>query len=73
MRQLKRMESASKSPIFSHFSETLTGVTTIRAYNAQNRFIKIMQNLVDQNLQYYFPNNISNRWLALRLELVMKK
>lgn len=73
MRQLKRMESASKSPIFSHFSETLTGVTTIRAYNAQNRFIKIMQNHVDENLLYYFPNNISNRWLALRLELVIKK
>lgn len=70
MRQLKRMESASKSPIFSHFSETLTGVSTIRAYNAQNRFIKKMENNVDENLLYYFPNNISNRWLALRLELV---
>ncbi|RNA36438.1 multidrug resistance-associated 1 [Brachionus plicatilis] len=70
MRQLKRMESASKSPIFSHFSETLTGVTTIRAYNSQNRFIKIMQNHVDENLLFFFPNNISNRWLALRLELI---
>nr|UOU03336.1 ATP-binding cassette subfamily C1-5 [Brachionus rubens] len=70
MRQLKRMESASKSPIFSHFSETLTGVTTIRAYNAQNRFIKMMESHVDENLLYVFPNNISNRWLALRLELI---
>lgn len=70
MRQLKRMDSASKSPIFSHFGETVTGVSTIRAYNEQNRFIRIMERQVDENLLFYFPNNISNRWLALRLELV---
>ena len=70
MRQLKRMESASKSPIFSHFSETLTGVSTIRAYGMQHNFIRKMENFVDENLLYYFPNNISNRWLALRLEFV---
>lgn len=70
MRQLKRLESASKSPIFSHFSETLTGVSTIRAYRVQNRFVKIMQSRIDENLVYYYPNNVSNRWLALRLELI---
>ena len=70
MRQLKRMESASKSPIFSHFGETVNGVSTIRAYSAQKRFIRIMERHVDENLLYYFPNNISNRWLALRLEFV---
>lgn len=70
MRQLKRLESASKSPIFSHFSESLTGVSTIRAYRVQKRFIKGMQDHVDESLLFYFPNNISNRWLALRLELL---
>jgi ATP-binding cassette subfamily C (CFTR/MRP) protein 1 len=70
MRQLKRMDSVSKSPMFSHFSETLTGVSTIRAYKMERSFVKTMENHVDENLLYYFPNNISNRWLALRLELV---
>ena len=70
MRQLKRMDSASKSPIFSHFSESLTGVSTIRAYKDEKRFITGMQDRIDDNLLYYFPNNISNRWLALRLELI---
>ena len=70
MRQLKRLESASKSPIFSHFSESLNGVSTIRAYRVEDRFVKKFAEHVDENLLYYFPNNISNRWLALRLELV---
>lgn len=70
MRQLKRLDSASKSPIFSHFNETLTGVSTIRAYRAQDRFTKMMEHHVDENLKFYYPNNIANRWLALRLELL---
>ena len=69
-RQLKRLQSASKSPIFSHFSETQTGIITIRAYGAQNRFVKIMQNQIDENLLFLYSNTVSNRWLALRLEII---
>ena len=70
MRQLRRLNSASKSPIFSHFGETLTGVNTIRAYGAQDRFIGIMRSRIDENLLYFYPDTISNRWLALRLEFI---
>lgn len=70
MRQLKRMESSSKAPIISHFTETLDGVATIRAFKCERNFIKKLEARVDDNLIYYYPNNISNRWLALRLEFV---
>merc|ERR1719225_1143363 len=54
-RQLKRLESVSKSPIYSHFGETLNGSATIRAFHLQTQFIKQQEKLVDvhQNPNYY--------------------
>ena len=69
-RQLKRLDSVSKSPIFSHFTESLAGVSSIRAYNADTRFMRRMQNLIDENLIYFYPNYFTQRWLSIRLEIL---
>ena len=69
-RQLKRLESVSKSPIYSHFGETLNGVATIRAFNLQEVFIKKSMDLVDDNQKANYPSIVANRWLAVRLETV---
>src|SRR4051794_24168145 len=37
-RELKRLDSVSRSPIFAHFQESLGGLSTIRAYEQQDRF-----------------------------------
>ena len=39
-RQLRRMESTSRSPIFSGFGELLEGIVTIRAFSAERRFME---------------------------------
>uniref|UniRef100_A0A4Y0ASP1 ABC-type glutathione-S-conjugate transporter n=1 Tax=Anopheles funestus TaxID=62324 RepID=A0A4Y0ASP1_ANOFN len=69
-RQLKRLESVSRSPIYSHFGETIQGVQTIRAYSVQDRFITESDEKVDSNQLCYCPSIIANRWLAVRLEMV---
>ncbi|RWS19743.1 multidrug resistance-associated protein 1-like protein, partial [Leptotrombidium deliense] len=68
-RQLKRLESVTRSPIYSHFGATLSGVSTIRAYNAENRFIEESYSRVDANQKCYYPSVASNRWIGLRLEI----
>ncbi|XP_060700648.1 ATP-binding cassette sub-family C member 3 isoform X5 [Hemiscyllium ocellatum] len=69
-RQLKRLESVSRSPIYSHFSETITGSSVIRAYGRQNSFILMNDNKVDANQKSYFPGIVSNRWLGIRIEFI---
>ncbi|XP_063171075.1 multidrug resistance-associated protein 1-like [Candoia aspera] len=69
-RQLKRLESVSRSPVYSHFNETLLGVSVIRAFEEQKRFIRQSDLKVDENQKAYYPSIVANRWLAVRLESV---
>ncbi|XP_072549871.1 multidrug resistance-associated protein 1 [Salminus brasiliensis] len=69
-RQLKRLESVSRSPVYTHFNETLLGTSVIRAFGEQRRFIGESDRRVDHNQKAYFPSIVANRWLAVRLEFV---
>ncbi|XP_050432447.1 multidrug resistance-associated protein 1 isoform X1 [Adelges cooleyi] len=69
-RQLKRLESVSRSPIYSHFSETVTGAPSIRAYGMESKFILQSEQKVDFNQTCYYPSTVANRWLAVRLETI---
>ncbi|KAM4634684.1 multidrug resistance-associated protein 1 [Polymixia lowei] len=69
-RQLKRLESVSRSPVYTHFNETLLGTSVIRAFGEQERFIRESDSRVDHNQEAYYPSIVANRWLAVRLEFV---
>lgn len=69
-RELKRLDSVTRSPIYSHFSETVSGVATLRAYGAQRRFVAESDKRVDVNDKVYHHLWSSNRWLAVRLQLL---
>jgi ATP-binding cassette subfamily C (CFTR/MRP) protein 1 len=69
-RELKRLDSVSRSPIYAHFQESLSGMSTIRAYNQQKRFELENEWRVDANLRAYYPSISANRWLAVRLEFL---
>lgn len=60
-RQLKRLESISRSPIFSHFSETVTGTSVIRAYGRVQDFKTLSDTKVDNNQKSSYPYIASNR------------
>ncbi|KIX09957.1 uncharacterized protein Z518_01038 [Rhinocladiella mackenziei CBS 650.93] len=69
-RELKRLDSVSRSPIYAHFQESLGGVSTIRAYRQEARFTMENEWRMDANLRAYFPSVSANRWLAVRLEFI---
>uniref|UniRef100_A0A8C9W2Y9 Multidrug resistance-associated protein 1 n=1 Tax=Scleropages formosus TaxID=113540 RepID=A0A8C9W2Y9_SCLFO len=63
-RQLKRLESVSRSPMLSHFTETLLGTSVIRAFGEQERFISECNRHIDHNQKAYFPSIVANRWVV---------
>ncbi|XP_004749563.1 ATP-binding cassette sub-family C member 2 isoform X1 [Mustela putorius furo] len=69
-RQLKRLDSVTRSPIYSHFSETVSGLSVIRAFEHQQRFLQHNERQIDTNQKCVFSWIVSNRWLAIRLELI---
>jgi ATP-binding cassette subfamily C (CFTR/MRP) protein 1 len=58
-RECKRLESLARSPVFAHYSETLGGIPTIRAYAAEKRFAAANQKLVDALNEAYYVNKIA--------------
>lgn len=64
-RELKRLDSVSRSPIYAHFQESLGGISTIRAYQQQSRFIDENEWRVDANLRAYFPSINANRCASI--------
>ncbi|KAF9942386.1 hypothetical protein BGZ65_001426 [Modicella reniformis] len=69
-RELKRIESITKSPIFSHFGESLSGVATIRAYGQEKRFQHENLELLDDHNRPFFYLWVCNRWLSIRVDVL---
>jgi ABC-type multidrug transport system fused ATPase/permease subunit len=69
-RQLRRIQSNARSPVIGHFSETLSGSSSIRAYGMTKRFIDESNLRVDIHHNTTYESTVANRWLATRLEFL---
>lgn len=69
-RELTRLTGTTKAPLFSQFSETLNGVYTLRAYGAQERFVKTLYHNLDSAQRVYFTGVTASRWLGLRMDIL---
>ncbi|GJZ62371.1 ABC transporter C family member 14-like protein [Tanacetum coccineum] len=69
-REITRLDSITKAPVIHHFSESITGVMTIRSFRKQDRFVQENVDRVNGNLRMDFHNNGSNEWLGFRLEFI---
>ncbi|XP_009792251.1 ABC transporter C family member 14-like [Nicotiana sylvestris] len=69
-RELTRLSSITKAPILHHFSETISGIMTVRCFRKEDNFFQGNVERVNANLQMDFHSNASNEWLGLRLEFI---
>ena len=69
-RQIRRIDSTSRSPIYTHFSETVNGIASIRAFGASKQLIDESNKRVDDNHKCFYASFTAERWLTLRLEFI---
>lgn len=67
-REVKRLDSITRSPVYAQFGEALNGLSSIRAYKAYDRMARINGKSMDNNIRFTLINFSSNRWLTIRLE-----
>ncbi|KAG0056402.1 hypothetical protein BGZ83_005117 [Gryganskiella cystojenkinii] len=69
-REIKRLDSAARSPMYAHFGETLAGLVTIRAFHDADRFAVQATKLLDRSQQTSYLTNATTRWLQIMLDFL---
>ncbi|EFN60726.1 Multidrug resistance-associated protein 7 [Camponotus floridanus] len=69
-REVKRLSSITLSPLYAHFSETLSGLTSIRAFRTVPRFKQENELLLEASQKTQFASVAISQWLALRLQFI---
>uniref|UniRef100_A0A5F9DCU3 Multidrug resistance-associated protein 4 n=1 Tax=Oryctolagus cuniculus TaxID=9986 RepID=A0A5F9DCU3_RABIT len=69
-RDVKRLESTTRSPVFSHLSSSLQGLWTIRSYRAEERFQELFDAHQDLHSEAWFLFLTTSRWFAVRLDAI---
>ncbi|KAH8986771.1 ATP-binding cassette transporter [Lactarius hatsudake] len=69
-RDMRRLDSVTRSPLYSIYGETISGVTIIRAFGASSKFLRDMLKCVDTNTNPFYWMWGVNRWLTIRLNLL---
>ncbi|RZF42694.1 hypothetical protein LSTR_LSTR001489 [Laodelphax striatellus] len=67
-RELQRLDCLSRSPVLSHYAETLQGLETIRAFAQQNRFTEVFYARLDSHTNALLIFHSANRWLGIALD-----
>ncbi|KEF53828.1 ATPase [Exophiala aquamarina CBS 119918] len=69
-REIKRHESVLRSTVFARFSESVSGVSSIRAYGLQKYFTSRVRDAIDQMDSAYYITFANQRWVSTRLDAI---
>lgn len=65
-REVKRLDSQFRSSLYAHFAESLNGMSTIRAYGEQKRFVILNADRIDMQDRAYLLTKAGEVWLNMR-------
>jgi ATP-binding cassette subfamily C (CFTR/MRP) protein 4 len=70
-RELKRLEGLARSPIFAMMSESLSGISSIRANGVVEFFEKKFVKAQDAHSRAFFAFIASSRWVGFRMDSIV--
>ncbi|KAI1798260.1 multidrug resistance-associated ABC transporter [Ganoderma leucocontextum] len=68
--EAKRLDSNLRSILYASYTETLTGLSTVRAYRSQDRFVRNAEQGQDLENRAYYMTIAIQRWLGVRLDIL---
>ncbi|KAL8563467.1 hypothetical protein ACOMHN_011946 [Nucella lapillus] len=71
LQQLKFVDSVTRSPYLSHLASSMEGLTTLHCFGQSARFFQQFCDMLDRNSIPFFLFYMSNRWLAILLDLMI--
>ncbi|TFK50066.1 multidrug resistance-associated ABC transporter [Heliocybe sulcata] len=66
--ETKRLDSLMRSSLYASYTESLTGLSTVRAYREQDRFVRSADYGLDLENRAYYMTVAIQRWLGVRLD-----
>ncbi|KAJ5639919.1 P-loop containing nucleoside triphosphate hydrolase protein [Penicillium longicatenatum] len=70
-RQVRLLDIETKAPLFSHFLETLSGLSSIRAYGWTDEYRHLSRLALDNSQRPFYILLCIQRWLNLVLDLIV--
>lgn len=70
-RQLRLLDLEAKSPLYTHYGETIDGLATIRAYGWKHQYISRGMKLLDHSQSPYYLLYCAQRWLNFVLDMTV--
>jgi ABC-type multidrug transport system fused ATPase/permease subunit len=70
-RQLRYLDLEAKAPLYSHFTDCLQGLVTLRAFGWQHAMEKKNIDLLDHSQRPFYFMFAIQRWLTLSLDMVV--
>ncbi|KAJ7147409.1 P-loop containing nucleoside triphosphate hydrolase protein [Mycena crocata] len=67
---VKREASNTRAPVLGHFGATMAGLTSVRAYGAQEAVIQISLDRINRSTRAARTLENLNRWVTVRIDLL---
>ena len=70
LREVKRIDNLTRSPLFSHLTTTVQGLPTLHAYKKTQEYIIKFNQLIDDSTAPFFIFHVATRWFSARLDFI---